>query len=590
MTTDNSDKAGTASKRHNTDRTVNFVLCWHMHQPWYQQGIDGDYSLPWVYLHAIKDYEDMVSHLEAHPDMQLVVNFAPVLLEQLDDYAQQLKNWLDHARPMKDPLLNLLAGATPIPESVHERYQILCDCQRANAEKMIDPYPDFRHLLDMVSSMFPRGECDEHDSICLQYLDTQYFVDVLMWYHLAWLGHTLKQTQVSRDLIEKARLFDKADRRDLILLIHDCISQLIPRYRRLAENGQIELSMTPYGHPIIPLLNDMDNMACAQGDAPRPACGNYPGGVERSRWHIQHGIECFEHYFGFRPQGIWLAEGGISEDAIALIEEFGFQWTASGEAVWRNSVELSPHDPEMVKTKHALFHPHVLRDHSPNIFFRDDGLSDLIGFKYSKMDSIEAAEDLIRNLINIADFLGDSAHRHVIPVILDGENAWEYYPHNGYYFLNHLYSVLPGHKRIRATTFSAVAEKTSRHVLEKMCAGSWVYGSFSTWIGEADKNRAWERLVEAKQAYDRVVASGTLDAEELERATRQLAVCEGSDWFWWFGDVNSPDSVRDFDQLFRIQLKNLYCLLQLPVPENLDEPLSLGGGNPENAGTMLRNT
>lgn len=570
-------------------QTLNFVLCWHMHQPWYQDGIDGEYRLPWVYLHAIKDYEDMVTHLESHPNMQVVVNFAPVLLEQLDDYANQLKGWLDEGQAMNDPMLNLLAGVTPIPLSPHERFQLLCDCQRANAEKMIDPYPAFKRLLEPVSLMFPDGGCNEHDTGSLQYLNSQYYIDVLVWYHIAWLGHTLKQTQTSEQLIEKAGMYDEADRRALLQLIYDCISQLIPRYRKLAEREQIELSMTPYGHPIIPLLNDMTNMRCAQPDAPMPENDNYPGGVERSRWHIQQGIDCFKKYFGLRPKGIWLSEGAISEDAVALVEEFGFKWTASGEGVWRNSMRLSEHDPEKVQSKRALFHPYVLQDHKTKLYFRDDGLSDLIGFEYSKMNSVEAADDLVKNLVNIADFLGKSADRHVVSVILDGENAWEYYPHNGYYFLDHLYQTLSNHKLVRATTFSSL-KKMKKHTLDKLCAGSWVYGSFSTWIGEPDKNRAWDRLVEAKRAYDDSLAAGVLDEQEREQATRQLAICEGSDWFWWFDEKNSSASVSDFDQLFRAQLKNLYRLLKLEVPENLELALSKGGGNAENAGTMVRNT
>ena len=571
------------------EKAVNFVLCWHMHQPWYQQGIGGDYKLPWVYLHAIKDYEDMVMHLESHPDMHVVVNFAPVLLEQLDDYANQLKNWLDSGQLMKDPMLNLLAGAKPIPESPLERYQLLCDCQKANAEKMIDPYPDFKRLLEPFKMMFPGGSCDQTDTGCLQYLNSQYYVDVLVWYHLVWLGHALKQTKTSKELIKKAKMFDETDRRALLQLIFDCISQLIPRYRTLAENGQIELSMTPYGHPIIPLLNDMGNMECAQPDAPTPSCIIYPDGEERSRWHIQQGIDCFQRYFGLRPQGIWLSEGAISDDAVALVEEFDFKWTASGEGVWRNSMQLSDHDPEKVHSKRALFHPHILKGYKPKLFFRDDGLSDLIGFEYSKMNSVDAADDLVNNLVNIADFLGDSAKRHVVSIILDGENAWEYYPHNGYYFLDHLYQTLSSHKLVRATTFSELSDKTKTHELERLCAGSWVYGSFSTWVGEADKNRAWDRLIEAKQAYDKVLATGQLDDDEIEVATRQLAICEGSDWFWWFGEKNSSESVNDFDQLFRGQLKNLYQLLKLDEPENLHEPLSMGGGEAENAGTMVRN-
>ena len=574
----------------NDNKALNFVLCWHMHQPWYQQGIDGQYSLPWVYLHAIKDYEDMVMHLEAHPKMQVVVNFAPVLLEQLDDYAIQLKNWLDSGQKMKDPMLNLLSGATPIPEAPQKRYQLLCDCQRANAEKMIDPYPAFKNLLQPFTFMFPDGACGEHDTVCLQYLTPQYFIDVLVWYHLVWLGHALKQTQTSSELIHKAKLFDETDRRALLQLIYDCVSGLIPRYRKLAESGQIELSMTPYGHPIIPLLNDLDNMACAQPDAPRPDSKAYPGGVERSHWHIQQGINCFEQHFGMRPKGIWLSEGAISEDAVALVEEFDFTWTASGEGVWGNSIHLGKQDSEKVHSKRALFHPYELNGYKPRLFFRDDGLSDLVGFEYSKMNSVDAAHDLVNHLENIADFLDDSAHNHVVSIILDGENAWEYYPHNGYYFLNQLYETLSNHKFVHATTFSEAAKKSTTSQLEKLCAGSWVYGSFSTWIGETDKNQAWDRLVEAKRAYDRVLKKGKLSVEEIEQATRQLAICEGSDWFWWFGEANASNSVSAFDQLFREQLKNLYKLLKLKVPGNLDEPLSLGGGSSaENAGTMVRN-
>ena len=568
---------------------VNFALCWHMHQPWYQKGIEGDYMLPWVYLHAVKDYSDMAAHLETYPQMKVVVNFAPVLLEQLNDYVDQLQAWLEHGHRMRDPMLNLLAGVDPIPSDIHGRYGLLSDCQRAYAPKMIDPYPAFKSLLSPMQFMFLEDSLAEHDSGFLQYLDEQYFIDVLVWYHLAWLGHSLKQTEIAQGLINKEGLFDHNDRRELIQLIYNCMVDLIPRYRQLAERGQIELSMTPYGHPIVPLLNDMENMRCAQPKDPGPECAAYPGGEERARWHLQHGIEVFEHYFGMRPRGVWLSEGAVSEDAIALIEEFSFEWTASGEGVWRNSIHLSDHDPEVVHSKRALFHPYRLKEYKPRMFFRDDGLSDLIGFEYSKHNSVEAANDLVQNLVNIADFLGDSASRHVVTIVLDGENAWEYYPHNGYHFLDQLYQRLSDHERIRTASFSELVDLPMCHDLEQLCAGSWVYGSFSTWIGHADKNRAWDLLADAKTAYDTVMAKGKLDDATKERATKQLAICEGSDWFWWFGDTNPSASVSDFDQLFRRQLKNLYTLLHLPVPVSLEEPVSLGGSGGENAGTMVRN-
>jgi alpha-amylase/alpha-mannosidase (GH57 family) len=569
---------------------VNFALCWHMHQPWYQNGIDGDYQLPWVYLHAIKDYSDMATHLEAHPAMKVTVNFAPVLLDQLDDYAQQLQHWLQSGTRMRDPMLNLLAGAMDIPPEAGDRCQLLRNCQRANAVKMIDPYPGFRKLLQPLKEMFSGEEKIARDKTFLKYLDVQYFIDILMWYHLAWLGHALKQTATAQRLIRKEALFDAADRRELLTLIHECIAGLIPRYRKLAVSGQIELSMTPYGHPIIPLLNDFTNMKGAQPDAISPDRAGYPGGKHRSRWHIQKGMECFENYFGMRPEGIWLSEGAISEDAVALIQEFGFKWTASGEAVWNNSIRLSSEDSQSVTSKRALYHSYRLKEYEPRIFFRDDGLSDLIGFEYGKRNSVEAAEDLVQNLVNISNFLGDRASRHVVTIILDGENAWEYYPHNGHYFLDHLYTRLSNHNRVRTTRFSELIDLPICHDLEHLCAGSWVYGSFSTWIGHKDKNRAWELLIQAKTVYDKVIASGVLDDDTATLASRQLAIAEGSDWFWWFGDHNPAASVSDFDKLFRTQLRHLYRILGKTVPDELEIPVSAGGtAEMANAGTMVRN-
>ncbi|MDH5614900.1 MAG: glycoside hydrolase family 57 protein, partial [Gammaproteobacteria bacterium] len=417
------------------EKPINFVLCWHMHQPWYQQGIEGDYQLPWVYLHAIKDYTDMAAHLENHPHMHVVVNFAPILLEQLDDYAVQLKEWFHEGRAMRDPLLNALAGVTPVPDSATGRYEILVACQRAHAPRMIDPYPCFRAMLDMVT-LPEKDKSPEPASLeQLHYLNEQYFHDLLVWYHLSWLGYSLKQMPEVQQLMNKERLYDEQDRRLLLKIIMDSITEVIPRYRRLAESGQVELSMTPYCHPIIPLLNDFSNMRCAQPEAPTPDCGGYPDGVARSRWHIEQGIRCFERHFGIKPKGVWLSEGGISDDAISLLDEYGFSWTATGEGVWRNSCHASGFEPDLIHSKHDLFSPHIVNSHKARVFFRDDGLSDLIGFEYSDRDASEAVNDFQQHLTNITNTYGDTADQHVISVILDGENAWEYYPDNGFHFI-----------------------------------------------------------------------------------------------------------------------------------------------------------
>ncbi len=569
---------------------LNVVLCWHMHQPYYREGLDGAYRLPWVYLHGIKDYSDMAAHLERHPAMRAVVNFVPVLLEQIDDYAGQLDTLLKQGRPTQDAMLNLLAGAEPIPADPEARLRIIRDCQRCHAPRMIHPHAAFTRLLQLVGAGDEARVDGEATDWQLVYLSEQYFLDLLTWYHLAWLGHSLKQEALAQRLMAQETGFAEADRRALLDLIQRTLAGLVPRYRALAERGQIELSMTPWGHPIVPLLNDFANMRDALPDAPAPAAAAYPGGAERARWHLRYGLDVFEHYFGRRPVGVWLSEGGVSEDALAQLDEIDVRWTASGEGVWRNSCAKSSCPVEQTAAKRALFSPVRIDARQVQVFFRDDGLSDLIGFKYSDWHSDDAVGDFLQHLDNIAAFFGDEAGKHVVSIILDGENAWEYYPENGHYFLDALYRRLPAHPTLKIGTFAEVAALVPTRQMSALAAGSWVYGSFSTWIGSEDKNRGWDLLAAAKRDFDGVAAAGRLDADTLEQAARQLAVCEGSDWFWWFGDYNPAGSVSDFEQLFRAQLRSLYRLIGMDAPVALDVPLSQGRGQTENAGTMRRNT
>ncbi|NOR51430.1 MAG: glycoside hydrolase, partial [Gammaproteobacteria bacterium] len=563
---------------------LNLVLCWHMHQPYYCDGLNGEYVLPWVYLHAIKDYDDMAAHLERYPQMRAVVNFAPVLLEQLDDYAQQTDAFLNEGRMMSDPMLNLLAGATAIPDAIETRKEIISNCSRAHAPRMIDPYPIFKALSTIYKCSHGEASCD--CDLIVKYLDQQYFLDLLTWYHLAWMSHSLKQSAEIQSLMNKGSNFNQQDRRLLLQVISTTLQGIIPRYRELADQGQIELSMSPYGHPIVPLLNDFENMAPAQPDDPAPIHSVYPKGRERSQWHLNHGLQVFEQHFGRQPKGVWLSEGGVSRDAIALLSEMGIEWTATGEVVWHNSslgsdfsedgedhqaASKSSHDYADPHKRRGLFMPYRVNDYKTRLFFRDDGLSDLIGFEYSNWHSDDAVANFVHNLENIGDALGDNADEYVVSVILDGENAWEYYPKNGHHFLNQLYQKLSESDSIAVTTFEEICErdKTKAGIVSKLVPGSWVYGSFSTWIGSEEKNYAWDLLVQAKQHWDEVMASNRLTEAQRAEAEQQLAICEGSDWFWWFGDYNPSGSVSDFDRLYRRQLVKLYQLLSIEPPELL---------------------
>jgi len=337
--------------------------------------------------------------------------------------------------------------------------------------------------------------------------------------------------------------------------------------------------MSPYGHPIIPLLLDMEVAREAMPDIRLPLTTEYPGGAARARWHLQHGLATFERVFGTRPTGLWPSEGGVSQAALELFAASGFRWIASGGNVLRNS-----HDHTSTSCSHRVYR---FGTAPIDCVFRDDGLSDLIGFTYSSWHAEDAVANLIGHMENIARLCPDRDDC-LITIALDGENAWEYYPENAYHFLQLLYARLAEHPLLRLCTMTQFLEEKSPApaLEEKLVAGSWVYGTFSTWIGDPDKNRAWELLVEAKRTFDEQVAMGKLTPEVVAAAEQQLAICEGSDWFWWFGNYNPTATVSQFDQLYRMHLANLFLLLNVEAPPYLSDVISRGGGNPSHGGVM----
>ena len=343
--------------------------------------------------------------------------------------------------------------------------------------------------------------------------------------------------------------------------------------------------MSPYAHPIIPLMLDLETAREAMPDITMPHLQAYPGGEERARWHIEEGIATFEEYFGARPAGCWPSEGGVSKATLALLEEYGFAWAASGESVFRHS--MADKANASLK-KSSLYQAFRMDDGNIACFFRDDGLSDLIGFTYSDWHADDAVANLIQHLENIAESTRGQ-EQPLVSIILDGENAWEHFPENGYYFLNTLYTRLSEHPDLKMTTYSEyLGNKKKLPAIKKLVSGSWVYGTFSTWIGDPDKNRGWEMLGDAKQTFDQVMSTGSLNSEQMLAAQHQLSICEGSDWFWWFGDYNSADTVSDFERLFRVHLSNLYNLLGKEPPEYLSHVFAHGSGSPVEGGAMRK--
>ncbi len=554
------------------------VLCWHMHQPEYRDLSSGEYQQPWTYLHAIKDYVDMAAHLEAVPEAKAVVNFVPILLEQIEDYANQVKEHLESKKSIGDPMLNML-NRSVMPNNCDVRLRLVKNCLRANRETVINRFAQFKRLAEIADWILGNRDA-------MSYLSEQFLADLLVWYHLAWLGEYVrrKDERIKR-LIEKGSNFTMYDRNILMQVIGELLEGLIPRYRRLAERGQLELAMTPYAHPIAPLLLSIDSAREAMPEVTLPLLQAYPGGEERLRRHIVHGQKVFKRFFGFIPKGIWPAEGSVSERALEVFEEYGFDWAATGENVMRNSINQygCALDGLECRGSHQAYQ---VKDQDIRIFFRDDGLSDMVGFTYSTWHADDAVGNLVMNLQNIAEHCKDMPGS-VASIILDGENAWEYYPENGYYFLSALYEKLVETPGLELVTYSdVVKEEIPAGNLLGLVAGSWVYGTFSTWIGDNDKNRGWDMLGDVKRCYDRVVASGRLSEKQLAAAEQQLFICEGSDWFWWFGDYNPADSVSDFEEMYRMHLARLYELLGEEPPEYLSHVFTHGSGAPAMGGTM----
>lgn len=549
---------------------LQLVLCWHMHQPQYRNGIDGRYLKPWTWLHGIKDYADMAAHLETVPGAKAVVNFSTILLEQIADYAARIERWRREGEPIGDALLDALAGAAP--ETPLARRALTRACLHANRPHMIEAFPAYASLAARAESALAAETP----------LDEPAFRDLLVWYHLAWTGESMRREHaLVGELMRQGGGFTIEAGRALLELIGRVLAGLVPRYRQLAEEGTVELSMTPHAHPIMPLLIDPRAALETIPDAPLPST-RYPGGRERCRWHIVRALELFDRHFGRRPQGCWPSEGGLSEDVLSLLDEAGFAWTATGTNVLRHSLGDGTEQAQFRRWQAA-------RDRAgPALFFRDDALSDRIGFEYSTWDAAHAVEDFVARLEAIRREWSEPVPP-VVSIIMDGENAWEHFPYNAWFFLQHLYSRLAAHPDIELTTFEALLRDGAPCAeLPRLAAGSWVYGNFAIWIGDAEKNRAWELLAEAKNTVDRVLASRDLDPAARAAILEQLAVCEGSDWFWWLGGDNSAENRVDFDDLFRTQLTALYYRLGEPPPDSLAAGVAPQAARREAAGSMRR--
>jgi alpha-amylase/alpha-mannosidase (GH57 family) len=537
---------------------ISFV--WHMHQPYYKDDMTGSYILPWVRMHGIKDYYDMPELLTDFPDIHQTFNLVPSLLKQIRDY-------VDNNASDKFLALTLKPAAELERE---DKLFLLKNSFMANWDTMIRPYPAYWQLLDR------RGySVSPHDlENATRYYTTQDYLDLQVWFNLTWFDPVFKQKDpFLSGMIRKASGFTENEKTLLIQKQREIMALIIPEYRRLAELGRIELTTTPFYHPILPLLYDTDLAKVAVPDIHLPA--NRFSHPEDAREQIARALAYHENLFGTRPSGMWPAEGSVAEEIIPILVEAGIKWIGTDEGVLARSLgtNIERDFAGVMKNPGVLYKPYLAGkgDRRVSIVFRDHTLSDLIGFVYSKWDYKNAVHDLIDRLHRVRR--GLSGAPHLVSIILDGENAWEYYQNDGRDFFLYLYERLSGEQGLRCVT---VGEFLSEHPAEaaigRLHAGSWINANYRIWIGHEEDNRAWDLLSQTRKALTDC-AAGNGDPQTLAQAWEEIYIAEGSDWCWWYGDDHYSENDEEFDLLFRTHLMNVYRIIGLDVPDELQIPI-----------------
>ena len=544
-------------------KPLDIVILWHMHQPYYKDPLRNEYVLPWTYLHAIKDYFDMPAIVEETPGARAVFNLVPSLIEQLEDYANETAT---------DCFLEI-GKAAPSDLDEASRMFLLKNFFSANRQRMIEPHRRYLELFLMAEKHKNKSDRD-----WTRRFSDQDLLDLQVWFYLAWTGEVARRRYpIFNKLITKGENFAPSDKEALFRAQNQIIRGIIPLYRKLREEGRIEISVSPYYHPILPLLCDSRVARTSMPRVTLPAEHyRYP---EDARAQIKRSVDYFTELFGAPPNGMWPSEGAISDQALAIIAECGLSWAASDEEILSRSLAGG-----LGESREKLYRPWMFsgKDGGPALFFRDRFLSDLIGFTYSSWNASRAADDLLERLRAIKSIVGEKGG--VVSIILDGENAWEYYEDNAYDFLRQTYASIAAEPDFNLTTCSdLLLNSLPDSALPAIHPGSWINADYGVWIGNPEENMAWDMLSRARKTIashipevSAVMAGATVDLsldKTAEQILRLLYAAEGSDWFWWYGDDHSSSHKECFDQLFRRHLMKIYQLLGIESPGDLLEPI-----------------
>ncbi len=519
-------------------QTLQVALVWHLHQPDYRDPLSGRFLLPWTFLHAVKDYGEMLRVAREIPETRLTFNLVPILLEQLASYAEDSADdvWLEILR------------RNPKQMTAAERAFAINSFFSVHAERHIAPHPRYRELARLRDRAVAGGSPFRDQDLR----------DLQVWFLLAWSGHYLRtEAKVVQDLLRRGGGFDEQDKQTLLACYQQEVMRIVEAYREAESEGAVELSLSPYAHPILPLLCDSEIARSARREAQLPAPFHHP---EDALCQLRHGRQIAGGLLGDRPRGVWPPEGAVSAAALTLLQQEGALWAASDEAILAKSLGRGLQDRTL------LYRPYQYQ--GLPLLFRDRELSDRIGFVYARWNPAEAATDLIQRLRKI----GEAAPDGLVTLILDGENCWEGYVDNGYPFLHALYNGLHQDPTLQMVTVSEGLAGRQPTALPRLAPGSWINGDFDIWIGHPEENKAWDWLRRARQD---VLPEGLGESAQGLPAEPVLHLlrAEGSDWFWWFGDQHATAQAETFDGLFRRQLQALYRSAGKTVPDHLYHPI-----------------
>ena len=529
-----------------------------MHQPVYQLSANGDYLMPWVRLHAVKDYLDMALWAKKFDKLKLNFNFVPVLLDSIIEYAEKDAHDI-HSRLTITPKNKL---------NEEDKIFILNNFFDANYQTMILTNEEYHRLYQIVQA---------HGTTNTDIFTNQEYADIMALFNLAWIDPSFKTSNKDlKRLVKKGKNYTLEDRIQIIDLQRDIIRKIIPTLKRLANKNKIEITTSPYYHPILPILLDYKNIK-----------KNAPADDEilslrtelDAKVQTKMALDRVEQIFGKRPRGVWPSEQCVNGKTLDMLSQLGVEWSISDEGILASSINFEfEHDFKgYLKEPYHLLKTYEYKTKNSDIkmIFRDSTIHNLISFEYPHHNPIATANDLYDRIkVMQSKILSSPDKDHLLTIALDGENCWENYFEDGSSFLKTLYTLITEDDTLETVLISDYLDNTKENkLLPKIASGSGFNRNFKLWIDEPVKDLAWTYLKRVREDFSEFVKREPLNPN-IELARKELFICEGSDWYWWYGEPN--DSGRDniFDFIFRTHLKNIYRYLGLDAPQYLDDPIT----------------